>query len=240
MKTLFSILLCFISFFSFSQTNPGTLEVIVSDTMLLVPDNITYEISVTAGKTDSLYNVQSGYDENTGEYKEIDINKLSMVQLQANTNKIEQLLKTQKVKYRAGGGRAYTIEASLFDMAKNTFTVEFTSMDQVKKLYDQLLGKDYVTTAITNVSSSKSEIEEKKLYENVIKKAKEKATFVAGLAGKKAGAIISISEVTAPGNVGDMGMGGLFGMLGALFQESNKPEPSVVLQKTLTVKFEML
>ena len=240
MKTLFCTLLSILSFVSYSQMNPGTLEVIVSDTMLLLPDNITYEISVTAGKTDTLYNAQSGYDENTGEYKEIDINKLAMVQLQANTDRIEQLLKAQKLKYRAGGGRAYTIEASLFDVAKNSFTVEFTSMEQVKKLYNQLVGKDYVTTSITNVSSSKSEAEEKKLYENVVKKAKEKAAFVAGLAGKKAGSIISISEVTAPGNVGDMGMGGLFGMLGAMFQESNKPEPSVVLQKTLTVKFEML
>ncbi len=233
-------LLIFLSFATFAQTHSKTIEIIVSDTMLLTPDNISYEIQVTAGKTDSLYNAGGGYDENTGEYKEIDINKLSMVQLQNNTDRIEQLLKAQKVKYRAGGGRAYTIEASMFDMAKNTFTVEFTSMDQVKKLYGQLLGKDYVTTSVTNVSSSKSEMEEKKLYESVIKKAKEKAAFVAGLAGQKAGAILSISEVTAPGNAGDMGMGGLFGMLGALFQESNKPEPSVVLQKTLTVKFEML
>ena len=240
MKTLFSTLLCFLALTSFAQTNPGIIEVVVSDTLLLVPDNITYEIQITAGKTDSLYNVNSGYDENTGEYQEIDINKLSMVQLQNNTDRIEQLLKAQKVKYRTGGGRAYTIESTLFDMAKNTFTVEFNNMDQVKNLYNQLLGKDYVTTSILNVTSSKSEMEEKKLYESVVKKAKEKAAFVAGLAGKKTGAIISISEVSPAGGAGDIGMGGLFGMLGALFQESTKAEPSVVLQKTLTIKFEML
>lgn len=234
-------LLCLLSLAAFAQMNPRVIEVVVSDTLLLAPDNITYEIQITAGKTDSLYNMGGGgYDENTGEYKEIDINKLSMVQLQSNTDRIEQLLKAQKLKYRAGGSKAYTIESSLFDMAKNSFTVEFTSMDQVKKLYGQLQGKDYVTTSITHMSSSKSQTEEKKLYESTIKKAKEKATFIAGLAGQKAGDIISVSEVSAPGNAGDMGMGGLFGMLGALFQESTKPEPSVVLQKTLTIKFEML
>ena len=230
MKTL---LFCLCAFCTFAATSfaqqVSTIQVSVSDT-ISVPAN---HLSVIVTFKDTSYAREEPID------------------LTPSHDAVVRLLDDNKVSWKKASEQMGFL-GGLAKMGGDNgkpdldITADFTSAAQMDMLLPKINAVAYTTAIEAGASIDKNTVDMSPLYAKLLKKARAKAEMIAGLSGKKVGAVYQIgsafdgfnpSEAMESMMGGDSPYGGLMKtILGSMFSEK-RADHQVTVKEHLTVSY---
>ncbi len=179
MKKIFYLLLL-ASSFSFSQS--GFIEVEVRDTIKLSPTKILFNITIDQS---SVYRAEVAKEYDPIKAKEMTNSKLL---------EIEKFLNDNNYTFHKIGESNFQIRNSLSSW-NNGFTVTMKTINKLEKLVKDLRMFNFIDASVTKVEHKENDDFNKRLFEKLVSKAKDKANTIAQLTNLKVGSIIEVKEV---------------------------------------------
>ena len=178
MKNNVILLLTFVVFgFGTTFAQEKFIEVMVKDTVSLKP--ISYEYQISSG-------LKFEYDYENPNSK----NEFSE-KLKQSEEKIISLLKKWKYGYRLSGNPEVNFAKELTD--KNNYMVKINDSIE-KEEFKRRMIQEGIDFYITEIKYEDKETKIREIYTRLLIKAKERASLIAELSGRKLGEIIEISE----------------------------------------------
>lgn len=165
--------------FGFGQN--GFIEIEVKDSISVRPIKIEYNVQLSNSKF-SKYNPDSGINN--------DSTKIKMVE---KYKELELFLKTKKYNIRPLNNSSFQIH-SYVGFWKYGFIVTLENSNDLQKLTSELKNLDYIEGSLGDIEYEYNELLEKKLFNKVLLKAKNKARMIADLSGLTLGRIIEFKE----------------------------------------------
>jgi Protein of unknown function (DUF541) len=182
----FFVLLCFEGF-----AQEKFIEVTVSDTAWVKPDNFIYRISVNT--TDDEYaEVDTLVYTDPGAYKQ----KRKQKQLIRNTmlDSVTQLIKEKGYRILPPTIAEAFLIAGEVGYNSNSILVITGSVDSLRSLYNLVSGNVALQANVESVFAKDESPDRKYLYKKLLAQAAKNATAIAELTGKKAGKVVSVTE----------------------------------------------
>lgn len=176
-KILYLVLL--VTTFGFGQN--GFIEIEVKDSIRVKPIKLEYNVQINDSKF-------LKYDEKGGVNQ--DSTKIKMSE---KYKELELFLKSKKYNIRPLNNSNYQIH-NYIGFWKYGYAVILENSEDLQKLTSELKILDYITGSLGDVEYEESELLEKRLFNKILIKAKNKATMIAELSGLKLGRIIEFKE----------------------------------------------
>lgn len=183
MKPLFAISLGFLFCCRFaSAQTERSIEIIVQDTLHLVPDHIEYLVVINSNPMPLPY-LQTPVDESTYEQPLPKDELLSLAH--QHEGKVQRMEPPPN----------YTINNQYSANANEILIFQFQSIKKVEQFYHDIKLYSNIGGAVTNATSSTTRDMKERLLTRIIRKAKAEADQLAKAINKKAGEIIRITEI---------------------------------------------
>jgi len=176
-KILYLVLL--VTTFGFAQN--GFIEIEVKDSIRVKPIKLEYNVQINDSKF-------LKYDEKSGVNQ--DSTKIKMLE---KYKELELFFKSKKYNIRPLNNSNYQIH-SYIGFWKYGYSVILENSEDLQKLTSELKNLDYITGSLGEIEYEESELLEKRLFNKILIKAKNKATMIAELSGLKLGRIIEFKE----------------------------------------------
>ena len=198
LRTHYIIIFVVCSFQLFSQQN-RSLEIIVSDSIMLKPIGFTYSITYEEVKKIVVNPFQDNSEsDDTGEKPTA-----------TETNKkekpdIEKILKQNNINYTlqknidysiGKPGSSMSLSSVESQLSSPTYIIKLKSKDELEKLNQIFSSTEGITGKITNVDYESPENYKKDLFNKLFIKAKNEANLLASATDSKLGKLISVTEV---------------------------------------------
>jgi|GEM_PF-1732056 len=239
----------------------GTIQVTVSDTIMVPANHLTFAVTYKDTTTVPTYKYDVDVDQDRSETDNATEDKpLAKAEpdFAGSFEQLKALLKKNNISWKKSsdqmggllgglmGGLAALGRADTLATARN-ITFDFNSKAQMNEILPKIKAIVFIETLEMGNSVDKELVNKKGLYEKLLKKARLKADDIAGLAGKRVGDIYQIGsafdalspEKQMENMMGDGGMfGSLFKMMGSMFSEKNG-DYKVKVSESMTVTFMM-
>lgn len=225
--------------FTTIQGTEKFIEVKVSDTMTVAPDNIKFMISIeNAGAFD--------YDEYADDENDVRNVRKTTNKQDLTKNQIEMILNKHNLpfKYNKENEKNGMGSAKGLNMFGNSFEVTLNSMSQLEILEKELEKVDDIETMITSTGVSNEHQLELQLIDRLMIRAKEEADVIARSMGVTIDKPLNVTNTTwddlysgmfkNPNSMG--GLGSLFSLFGNMFK-SGSQKAEVVISKSIIVRF---
>ena len=262
MSKITSLTAAFLLICSAVFAQAGTIQVTVSDTILVPANRISVAVSfkdTAAPKLTFSFDTQSDREPSDEDNQSDDTNDVQEPKEPAKPDFLSaykqatQILKKEGIQWKKpteqfpflGGMGAAAMGLEQGDTLSKGFMIEFSSKQQMDRVLPRLKAITFVNATEMSIAADKELVDKKRLYAKLLVKARAKADEIAGLAGKRTGDIHQIGsafEMFSPEKymeslTGAGGMfGGIFKMLGGMFNEKT-PDYKVSVSESMTVTF---
>lgn len=198
-NTFFFILLC-LGFYS--QNN--FIQIEVTDTLVLAPNEIIYSVSVNDDK------FINAFENNTNDIDEYFFdNKGYANKLEDRKQELKNYLIEKGYNPLPIDFNPYEINPPLVLDNSSGFKLSFKNVREIEQLKKDIQPLDYVEGEILSVDYETDSISEKRLIKKLFYTAKRKAQYIAELDNKKIGDLISFKEIGEKENL-DLAMHDLY------------------------------
>lgn len=175
----------FVNGFSFSQNLNEFVEVIVEDSISLVPQEIIFSVYIIPDYGEGVPDTGSG----------VEI-KANQAKYEAIATELQELIKRQNINKIATS--KWAINGTYNDYQPKLFMqLKFNSLEKLESFITAASKIKKVHGFISSVSSSLENQYKQKLYKRLIEKAREDAGSLAGHAARKLGSLIQAREEEA-------------------------------------------
>lgn len=188
MKKVLSTFFVLIALQSIAQDNQKYIEVSVTDTMSIAPELYLYQISVADTAYYGDYGATGGTDYDYNRY----LKKREKEQSEA-LDILEELLQKEKIKFRKEQDGDFNLKPVAYYNVKSLLA-EFKTIDQIRKFNTKIKELNVYEGKLVEMKSSKTAAAEKELLKNALKKATEKAEFLAATMNVKLGKVLWFRE----------------------------------------------
>ncbi len=240
----------------------STIQVTVSDTIMVPADHITIAVTFKDTATIPPYMYEVEGDREASEAENATATDAPPIvvgpDFAGSFEQVKAILKKNNISWKKTadqmgglmgglmGGMAALGKQDTAASARN-ITFDFKSKAQMDEVLPKIKAITFAETLEMGMSVDKESVNRKGLYEKLFKKSRVKAGEIASLAGKRIGDIHQIGnafdglspEKQMESMMGDGGMfGGLFKMMGNMFSEKNT-DYKVKVSESMTVTFLM-
>lgn len=165
--------------FGFGQN--GFIEIEVKDSIRVKPIKLEYNVQINDSKF-LKYDDKSGVNQDS-----------TKIKMSEKYKDLEMFLKSKKYNIRPLNNSNYQIH-SYIGFWKYGYAVTLENSEDLEKLTSELKNLDYITGSLGEIEYEENELLEKRLFNKILIKAKNKATMIAELSGFKLGRIIEFKE----------------------------------------------